>query len=95
MKKIGLIIIMLLLTACNSHMAYPVMAKDSASDQQRKTDALQCKMLTADFKSKMLTTSPSFGAVGMIRHKKEVNEATEAANQFYIDCMEERGYKLQ
>jgi len=92
-NKIGILIIMLLLTSCNSYMTYPVMVKDGASEQQRKTDALQCKMQAADFKSKMLGGSPSFGAVGMIRHKKEVNAATDAANEFYVECMNERGYK--
>ena len=62
----------------------------------RKTDALDCKMKAADFKSKLSSGgAPSFGPIGMAKHKKEMNEATEEANKFYVECMEEKGYSVK
>jgi hypothetical protein len=76
-------------------MVYPPMVKDLATEQQRKTDALECKMKASEFKNNMASGgSPSFGPYGMASHKKELNSATEAANEFYVQCMEVRGYKL-
>ena len=93
MKYFAILLLPLLIACGNSQIVYPNMIKSGASDQQRKTDALQCKMQAADFQSKMQGSgSPSFAAVGAIRHKKERNQAIDAANEFYIECMEERGY---
>ena len=89
-------ILVLLLTACHTQMTYPVMIKTGSTDQQQKTDARDCKMKAADFKSKLISGgAPSFGPFGMAKHKKEMNEATEEANKFYVECMEERGYAVK
>jgi hypothetical protein len=90
-----LLICALLLTSCATQMVYPYMVKDGATEQQRKTDAFECKTLAADFKSKQLGGgAPSFGVYGMAGHKKQVNEANDAANEYYVECMEVRGYKI-
>lgn len=95
MKIIVLLICVLSLTACHVQMLYPPMAKDGASEQQRKTDAFECKTLSADFKSKHLGGgSPSFGVFGLAGHKRQLNDATAAANEYYIECMELRGHKV-
>jgi hypothetical protein len=89
-------ILVLSLTACHTQMIYPVMIKAGATDQQLKTDALDCKMKAADFKSKLISGgAPSFGPFGMAKHKKEMNEATEEANKVYVECMEEKGYAVK
>ncbi|NLD81000.1 MAG: hypothetical protein GX642_07545 [Smithella sp.] len=89
-------ILLLSITACHTQMIYPVMIKAGATDQQLKTDALDCKMKAADFKSKLSSGgAPSFGPIGMAKHKKEMNEATEEANKFYVECMEEKGYSVK
>jgi hypothetical protein len=71
------------------------MKKDGASDQQRRTDTLECKRQAIDYKSK------ASGGIGgpvfpvapmMMKHRRDLYEATQAANEFYIECMEERGY---
>ena len=53
-------------------------------------------MKAADFKSKLISGgASSFGPIGMAKHKKEMNEATEEANEFYVECMEEKGYSVK
>jgi len=94
--KIGILIIFsLLLASCFTQMVYPPMVKDGASEQKRKTDSFECKTLAIDFKNKhMGGGAPSFGVYGLAGHKSRSNSATDAANEYYIECMEVRGYKL-
>ena len=97
MKSFIIIFALCFLVSCSNQLTYPVMKKDGASDQQRRTDTLECKRQAIDYKSK------ASGGLGgpvfpfppmMIRHKKELYEATQAANEFYIECMEEKGYSV-
>lgn len=96
MVRIGILLLCILsLISCRTHMEYPAMIKDGVSEQQRKTDVFECKAIAADFKSKNMSGgSPSFGPFGMAKHKRQLNDATEAANQYYIECMDLRGYKV-
>lgn len=94
-KIIVLLICVLPLMACHVQMVYPTMFKDGASEQQIKKDAFECKTMAADFRSKLTTGgSPSFGPPGLAGHKRRLNDATAAANEYYIECMELRGYKV-
>ncbi|MFZ2395320.1 MAG: hypothetical protein WAW09_03445 [Smithella sp.] len=91
------LLLMVFLVSCSNQLTYPAMKKYGASDQQRRTDTLECKRQAIDYKSKAAAGigGPVFPFPPMmIRQKKELYEATEAANQFYIECMEERGYGI-
>jgi len=71
------------------------MVKDGATEHQRKTDVFECKAIAADFRSKHMGPGhPSFGLPGVAAHKRQLNDATEAANEYYIECMDLRGYKV-
>jgi hypothetical protein len=103
MLKIGVLLIyVLLLMSCRTPMVYPLMVKDGATEHQRKTDAFECKAIAADFRSKMATgaggsagvISGGRGVIGPGPAIKTLNIATEAANEYYIECMELRGYKI-
>lgn len=94
--KVGILIIFSLsLVSCFKQMVYPAMSMNGASEQQRKKDSFECKTLAIDFKNKYMGEgAPSFGVYGLAGHKSRSNTATDAANEYYIECMEVRGYKL-
>ena len=78
------------------------MVKDGVTEHQRKTDAFECKAIAADFRSKMATGAGGSagaivggkGVIGPGPAIKTLNKATEAANEYYIECMDLRGYKI-
>lgn len=96
MKNIIILIFMIFfITSCRAHMVYPPMTKDGVNDYQIRKDAFECKTMAADFRSKHTGSgSPSFGIPGVAQHRKQENAAIEAANEYYIECMELRGYKI-
>ena len=99
MKRILFVLAVLLaatiLTSCSKQMIYPAMVKDGTTEQQKKTDAFECKTMAVDFKNKYEGGgAPSFGMYGMAGHKRRSNDATDAANDYYIECMELRGYGI-
>ena len=86
MVRIGILLLCVLsLISCSTVMEFPNMRKDGATEQQRKTDSFECKSIAADFRNKYM---------GAAIHKKVIWEATEAANAYYIECMDLRGYKV-
>ena len=96
MKKTYILIIFaLLLSSCHKQMVYPVMSMDNVTEQQKRKDAFECKTIAVDFKSKYEGGgAPSFGPYGMAAQKRRSNDATDAANDYYVECMQVRGYKL-
>lgn len=95
-----LIISLSVLSGCTTKMVYPPMTKQGISDQQKKQDAYECKKEAVDLRSKLAVgpggsagaMSGGFGVMGA-PGKRQVREATEQANDFYIECMELRGYR--
>lgn len=76
---IFILVSILLLSSCANRLAYPPMAKEGASEYERKKDAFECKTMAASFRGSLAT--------GVMAGNNE------AVNQYYTECMELRGYK--
>jgi len=101
LRTLLLIVFFLALVGCSFKMHYAPMEKPGVDQMQALRDSHECKLEASNYRAGLTGSAGSVGVlpsngVGVIGPgpgRRMAREATEQAEEFYIECMQLRGYQ--